>query len=153
MKFYFTITASFFLLSAAAQKAIVIPIEKLTGKWLSEKNADGTVMGEVWQKKNSNSMIGKSFMIKNGDTTILETVDLVKDGNNIFYTPVAYGQNDDRPVQFKLTSITETAYIFENPQHDFPKRIVYDFTTSETLHAYIDDGTEKKRQHYYYKKQ
>jgi hypothetical protein len=94
----------------------------------------------------------ESFMIKHGDTTILETVELVKEGNAVFYIPVAYGQNDDKPVRFALTGITASAYTFENREHDFPKRIVYDFISSGTLHAYIDDGTEKKRQHYHYKK-
>lgn len=153
MRYLPAIAICFFMISAAAQKVPVFPFKKLTGKWMSEKKASGAVMGEVWEKRNDNSMAGKSFMIKNGDTAILETVDLVKEGNDIFYIPVAYGQNDDKPVRFKLTSATESVYIFENPQHDFPKRIVYDFTASEILHAYIDDGTEKKRQHYYYTKQ
>lgn len=152
MKYFFIIAANFFLLSGAAQKKIAIPFEKLTGQWLSEENAQGTVMGEIWQKKNNNSMTGKSFMIKNNDTIILETVELVSEGEDIFYIPVAFGQNDDKPVRFKLTSVNEATYIFENPEHDFPKRIVYDFVKSKILHAYIDDGTEKKRQHYLYHK-
>jgi hypothetical protein len=135
----------------AQQKKQLIPFQKLVGNWIMEKN-DGTIMGETWIKKNDKELRGQSFMIQNGDTTILEIVDLVKKGNDIFYIPVAYGQNDDKPVSFKLTTIKATAYFFENPAHDFPKRIVYDFTGSNTLHAYIDDGTDKKRQHYYYKK-
>lgn len=152
MKYFFIVAANFFLLSAAAQKEIAIPFEKLTGQWLSEKNAHGTVMGEIWEKKDEKSMKGKSFMIKNNDTTILETVELIKEGSDIFYIPVAFGQNDDKPVRFKLTSVNNTAYIFENPEHDFPKRIVYDFLKNKTLHAYIDDGTQNKRQHYNYHK-
>ncbi len=136
----------------AAKKTISMPFEKLSGTWIMTKK-DGTIVGETWLKKDNNSMTGKSFMIQNGDTTILETVELIKEGKYIFYIPVAYGQNDDKPVRFKLTSINASGYIFENAEHDFPKRIVYSFTSSNTLHAYIDDGTDKKRQHYYYKKQ
>ena len=98
-------------------------------------------------------MIGKSYMVEGSDTTMLETVNLIKEGDDIFYIPVAFGQNDDKPVRFKLTGVNGTAYTFENPDHDFPKRIVYDFIGADTLHAYIDDGTDKKRQYYNYKKQ
>ncbi len=140
------------VLSATAQQKNEIPFKKLAGTWALTKPS-GTIMGETWVAKNDSTMAGKSFMIKNGDSSILETVQWVKDGKNMFYIPIAYGQNSDEPVFFKLTSITGTAYIFENPAHDFPKRIVYDFINSNTLHAYIDDGTDKKRQHYHYKKQ
>lgn len=150
MKYCFVLIILLWSLFTTAQQA-TIPFTQLTGTWIMEKK-NGTIMGETWWKKDDNSMSGESFLIKKGDTTILETVDLLKEGNDIFYVPVAFGQNDDKPVRFKLTAVTASAYIFENPAHDFPKRIVYDFTDSETLHAYIDDGTEKKRQHYYYKK-
>ena len=46
-------------------------------------------------------------------------------------------------------------FVFENPEHDFPKRIVYKLITTDSLHAYIDDGKEdsKKKQNFYYKRQ
>lgn len=132
----------FAFVASAQQKDSSIPFEKLTGSWLMERK-NGTSMGETWEQKDANTMKGKSFLIQNGDTALLETVDLVKEGNEIFYIPVAYGQNDDKPVRFKLTSVKTGEYIFENPAHDFPKRIVYDFSSGNTLHAYIDDGTEK----------
>lgn len=150
MKYFLSFIMLLLWQYTTAQQAI-IPFTQLAGTWIMEKK-NGTIMGETWWKKDDNSMNGKSFLIKNGDTTLLETVDLLKEGNDIFYIPVAFGQNDDKPVRFKLTAVKESAYIFENPAHDFPKRIVYDFTDSNELHAYIDDGTEKKRQHYYYKK-
>lgn len=109
-------------------------------------------MGETWISISDSSMYGKSFLITNSDTTLLEKVDLVKEGNDIFYIPVAFGQNGDQPVRFKLTSTTGDVYVFENAAHDFPKRIVYDFTKAGSIHAYIDDGTNAKRQHYYYTK-
>ena len=115
-------------------------------------NKKGNLMGETWMKKDDNSMIGKSYLVKGSDTTMLERVDLIYEGDDMFYIPVAYGQNDDKPVRFKLTSIKASAYTFENREHDFPKRIVYNFTGTDKLHAYIDDGTETKRQHYHYKK-
>lgn len=135
----------------AGYKKEQVPVTKLTGTWIMQKR-NGEITGETWVKINDSSLSGKSFWVKAGDTTLLETVDIVKEANDIYYIPVVSGQNEDRPVRFKLSGIKGTAYIFENQEHDFPKRIVYDFTGTKTLHAYIDDGTEKKRRHYYYKR-
>jgi hypothetical protein len=32
---------------------------------------------------------------------------------------------DKQPVYFAITEITETGFTCENPQHDFPKKIMY----------------------------
>ncbi len=150
MRYIVTMAGVLLVFTATAQQA-VIPFEKLTGTWtLTTKK--GNLMAEVWQKNDDKSMKGKSYMVKGADTMMLETVDWVKEGDDMFYIPVAAGQNDDKPVKFKLTSCNGNVYTFENPAHDFPKRIVYDFVSNEELHAYIDDGTDKKRQHYHYKK-
>lgn len=150
MKYIFTIVTCLLVFTVTAQQAS-LPFDKLTGTW-TMTTKKGNLMAEVWEKKDDNSLKGKSYMVKGADTTILETVDWVKEGTDMFYIPVAFGQNDDKPVKFKLTSCNGNVYTFENPAHDFPKRIVYDFISKEELHAYIDDGTDKKRQHYNYKR-
>ena len=45
---------------------------------------------------------------------------------------------------FKLTSLTATEAIFENPAHDFPKRIIYRKTGEDGLTASIDGGEGTK---------
>lgn len=142
----------FSMVTLKAQNKIRDLFKSISGTWISEPKKNGTVMGEIWEIINSKEMHGKSFMIKDRDTTILETVRLLQDGNNTFYIPVAYGQNNDQPVSFTLTTAKNNRYSFENPAHDFPRRIVYEFSGGKRLHAYIDDGTALKRQHYYYKK-
>ncbi len=152
MRYIFTLTICLLAATSFAQQKNSLPFKELTGTW-TMINKKGNLVAEVWVKKDDNSMAGKSYMVKGSDTMMLEKVDLIKEGDDIFYIPVAFGQNEEKPVRFKLTGINGTAYTFENPEHDFPKRIVYDFTGSDTLHAYVDDGTDKKRQHFNYKKQ
>jgi len=152
MKGSLLIICCFSIVMLRAQNKTTVLFKSISGTWISEPKKNGTVMGEIWEIKNSKEMQGKSFMIKDKDTTILETVRLLQEGNNIFYIPVAYGQNDDQPVSFTLTTVKNNRYTFENRAHDFPKRIVYEFSGSNSLHAYIDDGTALKRQHYYYKR-
>jgi len=151
MKYIFTITAAWLVFTSTAQQT-TLPFDKLTGTWtLTTKK--GHLMAEVWQKKDDKGMKGKSYLVKGADTMMLETVDWVKEGEDMFYIPVTAGQNNEKPVKFKLTSCNGNVYTFENPAHDFPKRIVYDFISKDELHAYIDDGTDQKRQHYRYKRQ
>ena len=70
------------------------------------------------------------------------------------YTSTVEDQNKQQPIAFKMTKAEGNMFVFENPQHDFPKRIVYKLITTDSLHAFIDDGTEAgKKQNFYYKRQ
>lgn len=48
------------------------------------------------------------------------------------------------PTEFKLTSVTPTKAVFENPAHDFPKVITYDLTAPDSLTATISGGEKKQ---------
>jgi hypothetical protein len=45
----------------------------------------------------------------------------------VFYTPTVPDQNDAKPVPFRMVSYEGHVVVFENPDHDFPQRIVYRF--------------------------
>jgi hypothetical protein len=53
-----------------------------------------------------------------------------------------------------LTSSNGSVFTFENPLHDFPRRIVYELVNNDSLHAWIDGGPEGtgKRNDFYYKR-
>ena len=56
--------------------------------------------------------------------------------SNIFYT--VYVEHNKREVSFKLIKITTDKAVFENPEHDFPTRIIYMKKDKNTLHARIE---------------
>jgi 2-iminobutanoate/2-iminopropanoate deaminase len=127
------------------------PGQLIEGTWMMP-NKNGAI-GETWKKISENYYQNKGFIIKGKDTIRTEQVALRKTADGIFYTSTVEDQNNKQPVSFKLSSACNNIFIFENREHDFPKRIVYEFTDSTTLHAYIDDGIKgKKRQDFYYKK-
>ena len=96
----------------------------------------------------------KGYMLRGTDTIISERVSLTNTKEGIFYTSTVEDQNNKQPISFKMTKGEDNVFVFENPEHDFPKRIVYRFVTSDSLHAYIDDGTEAgKKQNFYFKRQ
>lgn len=127
-------------------------LQVLKGTW--KMSSDKGDLYEQWGDANKTSMTGKSYMIKNDKTFIMESVLLHYTHENIFYSPVAYGQNRDQAVDFKLTSSAGNRFVFENSYHDYPKRIVYHFVTNDSLHAWIDDGSDNgnKRSDFYYKR-
>ena len=109
---------------------------------------------EEWKKVNDHHLQNRGYMVIGKDTMINERVALTNTEDGIFYTSTVEDQNNKQPIAFKLTRADDTMFVFENPQHDFPKRIVYRFIATDSLHAFIDNGTEAgKKQNFYYKKQ
>jgi hypothetical protein len=53
---------------------------------------------------------------------------------------------------FKLTRASATEVVFENPQHDFPKRIIYRKGADDSLTASIDGGEGSKAMTYVFKR-
>lgn len=127
-------------------------LHSLEGLW--KMNGKRGPVFEEWEKLNKNELQGRSFFLKAGDTIINERILLSNTKAGIFYTPVVEDQNNRQPIAFKMMKAENNAFVFENPEHDFPKRIVYKFITTDSLHAFIDDGTEAgKRQNFYFKRQ
>ena len=124
----------------------------LEGKWIM-KTRRGAI-GEEWKKIDDAYLQSRGFFINGSDTVQTETVALKDSKQGIFYTSTVENQNNRQPVSFKLTSSADHVFIFENKEHDFPKRIVYEFVSADSLHAYIDAGIDVpgKRQDFYYKK-
>ena len=123
----------------------------LAGSWKMDGKR-GPVY-EEWKKLNKNHLQSRSYVIKGTDTIVNERVSLTNTKAGIFYTPVVEDQNDKKPIPFKLTGHRNNKFLFENPDHDFPKRIVYHLINTDSIHAFIDDGTDAgKKQNFYFKR-
>lgn len=149
------IVAAIFLVSfyyPTDNKKVFKKLFALEGVW--KMKGKKAVICEEWKRVDKNYMQNKGYMIKGTDTTITERVALTKTKERIFYTSTVEDQNNKKPIAFKMTSATENTFVFENLGHDFPKRIVYQLVTADSLHAFIDDAVEgtKKVQHFYYSK-
>lgn len=107
---------------------------------------------EEWKLINKDYLQSRGYYVKGNDTITNETVALENKTGGIFYTSTVANQNDKKPIAFKLTSSANGKFVFENPEHDFPKRIVYELINKDSLHAFIDDGNDanNKRNHFYY---
>ena len=110
----------------------------LTGTWRS--TTAGTTSEEVWSAADGTTMTGMHRDIAGGKTTWFEFQRVEQRGEQLVYVAQPGGKP---PTEFKATKITDKKITFENPQHDFPKRIHY-WREGKNLCAQIDDGTEQK---------
>ena len=122
-------SALLFILLVSCQNNFKNKFEKLEqmnwliGNW-ENKMTDG-ILTETWTKANDSVFEGTSYYFKGKDTIHLENIRLIQKGDGLVYSTTIKGQNNDEPVDFKLTSEKETEFTFENPAHDYPQKITY----------------------------
>ncbi len=126
------------------RKSILKKVEWLIGTW-ENKTKKGSIY-ETWTKKNDFTFSGTSYIIKEKDTIVFETIQLVEDKNNLFYIPSVKNQNNNEPVRFALKTISKTKLIFENQKHDFPQIISYTKNSDDTLVAEISGKKNGQKQ-------
>jgi len=126
------------------------PLNALVGNWSMETKKG--MIHESWIKVDDSTLRSKSFRLNGTDTVLLEEVDLVMRLGNIYYMPIVQGQNNHQPVLFKLSKLENGIYTFENPEHDFPQRVIYELPKENKLHAWIEGtskGTFKKSDYFF----
>lgn len=106
----------------------------LAGCWRAEGGEPGS--GEQWLPPAGGTMLGVSRTVKQGVTVAHEFMQLraLADGNIVFIAQPA-GQPEGR---FTLLSGGPAEAVFENPQHDFPQRVVYRLEEGGRLRARIE---------------
>jgi hypothetical protein len=111
--------ATAFLFSASAGS--VEQLSWLSGCWRSESN--DRQMTEQWMKPAGNQMLGVSHTVAGGKTREFEFMRIVQEENGeIFFVAQPSGYKETR---FRLTLVNEREARFENPEHDFPQRVIY----------------------------
>lgn len=106
----------------------------LAGCWAAEGAEAGSV--EHWLPPAGGSMLGLSRTVKNGRTREFEFMRITEaaDGR-LLYTALPSGQ---RETTFGQLSLGEAEVVFENPQHDFPQRVIYRGVGADRLQARIE---------------
>lgn len=110
----------------------------LEGKW----KVEGKENYEEWTKHGDNTLKGISYSLKNGEFKLSEYLDIKVFNKEVYYIPTVIGQNYNQEIRFKLRKV-ENSYNFENPLHDFPKKITYIFISTDTLMVEVSDGGKK----------
>ncbi len=98
-------------------------IEWIIGDWSRTNSKPGISNTERWSKLSDSELTGYGVTLRERDTIMIEKLKIIKRDNNIFF--VADIKENPTPVFFKLTKINDNEFVCENPDHDFPKMIVY----------------------------
>lgn len=114
----------------------------LVGQW--ENKMPNGLLTETWKKENDSTFTGNSYFINAKDTVHFESIVLKQLKEELLYSATVIGQNNDEPVDFKLTSSNENSFVFENPTHDYPQKIVYKKVNENSLVATISGMQQGK---------
>jgi len=84
-------------------------------------------------------MIGMGRTIKSGKAVDWEFMRIEERGTDIFY--LAKPKENAGETPFKLIRSSAAEAVFENPEHDFPQRVIYRLAKSGNLEARIEGTT------------
>lgn len=109
----------------------------IAGQWQTAPGGRAQIE-EHWMQATAGSMMGMSRTIAGSRTAEFEYLRIEQRDDAIYY--VAQPKGRCPATDFKLTRVTSNEAVFENPSHDFPKRIIYKKTGDDSLTASIDGG-------------
>jgi len=106
----------------------------MAGCWSQDGQESGSV--EQWTAPAGGTMLGMSRMVSGGKTVAFEFLRITEDEDGwIWLVASPSGQETAR---FKLASMSANEVIFENPDHDFPQRIIYRLDSDGNLVGRIE---------------
>ncbi len=121
--------------------ASLTALQWLVGDWIADGGKNN--FGESWMKLGPATFEGTGMERSKSDSSIqvAEELRLVEMGGSVFY--VSKVAHNDLPVAFRLTGCEGGKFVFENPDHDFPRRLEYLHRSDERLSVRVSDGAEK----------
>ena len=110
----------------------------IEGTWTRTNSKAGQSGIESWQKISPFEFRGSGVTLKGADTLFIEKLKIEIRDNSIYY--VSDVPENPNPISFTLTEITESGFVCENPQHDFPKKILYQLNGKSLKATISGDG-------------
>jgi hypothetical protein len=126
-------------------KATIADLKWLAGAWVGTRGTNGAIsFEERWTQPLGGSMLATSRTVSRDRMSGFEFLRIVERDGGLFYIAQPGGAP---PTEFVLTELSTTRAVFDNPRHDYPKRIVYELSADGALTAttgYIKGGTPRK---------
>ncbi|HEU4833839.1 MAG TPA: DUF6265 family protein [Pyrinomonadaceae bacterium] len=132
----------------SAQTSTIVDIAWISGNWQTEPGGRRQIE-EHWTTVAGGTMLGMSRTVAGDKTVEFEYLRIEQRADGIYY--VAHPKARCPGTDFKLTRASATEAVFENPQHDFPKRIIYR-RDGDSLTATIDGGEGTKAMSFMFKR-
>jgi hypothetical protein len=118
----------------ALAKATIGDLSWMAGAWIG-KRSTGSSIEERWSPPLGGAMLATSRSVNtSGKMFAFEDLRIVERDGGLVYVAQPGGK---LPTDFVLTEVSPSRAVFENPRHDYPKRIVYELSTEGELKATI----------------
>lgn len=125
-------------------KAVIADLKWLEGAWVGSR-ATGSSFEERWSPPKGGAMLAVSRSVNtSGKMFAFEFLRIVERDGGLVYIAQPNGAP---PTEFVLSELNKTRAVFENPRHDYPKRIVYELSADGAMTAtigYMKGGTPRK---------
>jgi hypothetical protein len=119
---------------SSSHAATISDLSWLAGCWASVDGEAGS--GEQWMPPAGGTLLGVSRTVKKGRTVAYEFLQIREiEPGKIAYIAKPSGQAE---ATFPLKSAGEREVVFEDPEHDFPQRIIYKLGGDGALQASIE---------------
>jgi Domain of unknown function (DUF6265) len=110
------------LMSSALNAQSVKELSWLAGTWNRINVKAGRTAHERWIQTEG-GLQGWGVNLNGADTSFVEKLRIVTKDSKLYY--VADVAQNKEATYFLITEVTTTSFTCENPEHDFPKKIVY----------------------------
>ena len=128
----------------APAKATIGDLDWLAGAWVGSRSS-GSSIEERWSPPLGGAMLAVSRTVNpSGKMVAFEYLRIVERDGGLVYAAQPGGA---KATEFVLTGLSKTRAVFDNPRHDYPKRIVYELAADGGLSAtigYLKGGTPRR---------
>ncbi|MCC7436201.1 MAG: hypothetical protein IT363_16115 [Methanoregulaceae archaeon] len=125
-------------------KAVIADIAWLSGPWVGSRSS-GATFEERWSPPKGGAMLAISRTVNAaGKMSAFEFLRIVERDGGLVYVAQPGGAP---ATEFVLTELSKTRAVFDNPRHDYPKRIIYELSADGSLTAiigYMKGGTPRR---------
>ena len=129
----------FMLVTSCQSQQTLNDFKQLLGTWKIENKQTF----EAWQKISDTEFKGMGYKLVNGEKLIKETLSIKLQNDQVIYQALVPNQNNGATISFIFQSANTELLSFENPDHDFPKKIQYKLVSdSKVLVNVLGDNDE-----------
>ena len=126
-------------------KATIRDMAWLAGAWVGTRGTDGAIsFEERWGPPLGGAMLATSRTVSREKMSAFEFLRIVERDGGLVYIAQPGGA---APTEFVLTELGARRAVFENPRHDYPKRIAYELSADGGLGAsigFLKGGTPRR---------
>ena len=115
-------------------------LDWMVGSWAGQ-DEEGGLHEEHWIAAAGGTMLGLNRVVANGRTVFFEYLRIERREDGIYYVANPRGRGES---EFRLVAQEDRRAVFENPDHDYPVRILY-WRAGDVLAARLEGEVRGRR--------